>query len=221
MRIFLIVVLSTLLLSACGAMEPAADAGSDQYVVLGNSTTLDGTRSDQRNGDPLTYHWYLQEAPALSQGTLSDPTSPTPSFTPDVLGDYTFELEVDNGYHKNTDRVIIRCISENGPDPVEFARNDAGTIILYDLSAVENSRTAANVNFSLDYTLVSTATATTDISFTVYGSDTNGADVFTYDISASIAPDETRIVTLDLGEALTVDEFDSIDSWSASAITEP
>jgi K319L-like, PKD domain len=71
---------------------PVANAGPDQTVFPGDLVTLDGTASSDPDGEALTYNW---TAPAGI--TLSDPTSPTPTFTaPDVDADtaLTFTLEV-------------------------------------------------------------------------------------------------------------------------------
>ena len=71
---------------------PVSNAGPDQTVSPGDTVTLNGTGSSDPNGEALTYMW---TAPAGI--TLSDPTSPTPTFTaPDVTDptDLTFSLDV-------------------------------------------------------------------------------------------------------------------------------
>jgi hypothetical protein len=73
-------------------LPPTANAGADQTVAEGDLVTLDGTGSSDPNPEALTFNW---TAPAGI--TLSDPTSPTPTFTaPFVDADtpLTFTLEV-------------------------------------------------------------------------------------------------------------------------------
>jgi hypothetical protein len=78
--------------ASTAATPPVADAGPDQTVFLGAPSKLDGTGSDDPDGDPLTYAWTQTAGPSV---TLSDAASPTPTFTaptsPATLG---FDLEV-------------------------------------------------------------------------------------------------------------------------------
>ncbi len=75
---------------------PTANAGSNRTVNTGSLVTLDGTGSTDPENDPLTYLWGLTP-PAGSSAMLSDDTASMPTFTPDVDGDYTVELLVDDG----------------------------------------------------------------------------------------------------------------------------
>ncbi len=74
--------------------HPTANAGPDQTVTEGTLVALDGTASSGPAGEALTFVWTQTGVPAV---TLSDPTSPTPTFTaPEVPADtpLTFTLEV-------------------------------------------------------------------------------------------------------------------------------
>ena len=75
---------------------PVADAGLDRTVDVGDLVALDGTGSFDADGDPVTYQWSLSR-PIGSTATLSDTTSPTPSFTADVEGVYAATLVVNDG----------------------------------------------------------------------------------------------------------------------------
>ena len=75
---------------------PVADAGLDQTVNVGDTVTLDGSGSTDADSDPLTYSWALS-VPGGSSATLSDTTAVGPTFVPDVAGDYTATLIVNDG----------------------------------------------------------------------------------------------------------------------------
>ncbi|MEI6138697.1 MAG: PKD domain-containing protein, partial [Mariniphaga sp.] len=74
---------------------PVANAGTDQSVIEGTLVTLDGSTSNDPDGNTLTYKW---SAPAGI--TLSSTTAIKPTFTsPDVATstNYTFSLIVNDG----------------------------------------------------------------------------------------------------------------------------
>jgi len=66
---------------------------------VGDPVSLDGSGST--DGDvpvqALTYSWVIVSAPAGSTATLSGADTASPSFTPDVAGDYVIELVVNDG----------------------------------------------------------------------------------------------------------------------------
>ena len=66
---------------------PVADAGPAQTVTVGDLVTLDGSNStDPVEGDPLTYAWTITVRPASSATTLTDATTVSPTFVPDLPG---------------------------------------------------------------------------------------------------------------------------------------
>jgi hypothetical protein len=77
--------------------RPMANAGPDRRVQPHTSITLDGTASADADNGPglLNFSWTQTGGPAV---TLTDVASPTPDFTPDVAGLYTFTLIVHDGY---------------------------------------------------------------------------------------------------------------------------
>ncbi|MEM7223637.1 MAG: PKD domain-containing protein [Pseudomonadota bacterium] len=86
----------TVVIEATGSI-PIADAGPDQVVSPGDTVQLDGTGSLDPQGDPLNYDWQLIAQPGGSSASLSNPTSATPSFVADLLGNYIAQLVVDDG----------------------------------------------------------------------------------------------------------------------------
>jgi hypothetical protein len=105
--------------------RPVANAGDDQTVNNLTEVTLDGGASSDADGDSLDYDWEFASVPAGSTAQLLDPTSDSPSFTPDVVGDYVVELTVDDGFANgtNSDRVTITAEDPGTQPPVA----DAGT----------------------------------------------------------------------------------------------
>jgi formylglycine-generating enzyme required for sulfatase activity len=95
---------------------PRALAGPDQEANPGVTVTLDGSASDDPDGDPLIYRWQLSSGPAVS---LSDPGSPSPTFIPAEPGTYVFTLEVEDA-NAQLDRdevavvVSVRVYPEQG-----------------------------------------------------------------------------------------------------------
>ena len=55
----------------------------------------------QRSSDPenqgLTYEWTLVSRPPGSNATLTNPTTPTPTFVADLPGSYVIRLMVNDG----------------------------------------------------------------------------------------------------------------------------
>jgi K319L-like, PKD domain len=94
-------------------LPPIANAGPDQTVFENNSVTLAGSGSDP-DGEAVTFNW---TAPAGI--TLTDPASPTPTFTaPDVAPPTTFEFTLEVCDEANpavlcdTDTVMITVVPE-------------------------------------------------------------------------------------------------------------
>ena len=107
---------------------PVANAGPDQTVTVGDTVTLDGSKSSDPNGDPLTFTWSLVSRPAGSLAMLSDSHAVKPTFQVDRPGTYTVRLIVNDGkVDSAADTVIIstqnsRPIANAGPDQTTFVQ---------------------------------------------------------------------------------------------------
>lgn len=217
----LLLLLFLIILTGCGAMSPEATAtASSQAVSLGDSITLSAAGSDQKNGDTLTYRWSITAAPAGSQAQLATPTAVETLFTPDLVGDYEFALVVDNDFHASEPvKLRVRCVASGQPTPRAVTTDSSGTLTLWDLTAIENSRATGRVNFSLDYSLENSGTTRANLSVIVYGRNAAGQAIYTRTLAAGVDPGTTLQVRLSLGEVLTVAEYDTITTWTADPIT--
>jgi hypothetical protein len=91
---------------------PVADAGVNQAVIVGDTVNLDGSGSDDINGDPLTFSWIFESVPAGSLAVLFDADTVNPSFAADEAGTYVVSLIVNDGLlDSDADTVSIEAIS--------------------------------------------------------------------------------------------------------------
>ncbi len=86
---------------------PVASALTPADTFVGDTATLDGSASFDPNGDALTYVWTVVSAPTGSTVTITDASSAIASFTPDVRGSYTFQLEVADFETSDTVQVTL------------------------------------------------------------------------------------------------------------------
>jgi len=76
---------------------PIADAGDDLELTVGAVADLDGTASEDPDGDPLTWSWAILDMPEASETQLLDSDSSTPLLVVDTAGTWVIELVVDDG----------------------------------------------------------------------------------------------------------------------------
>ncbi|SPC33785.1 LamG-like jellyroll fold domain-containing protein [Candidatus Nitrosocaldus cavascurensis] len=99
-----------------GFAPPIANAGQDQTVDEGTLVTLNGSSSYDPDGDTITYQWEQIQGPNV---TLSDPTSPTPSFTApfvDVITTLRFRLTVSDGIQSSQATVYVHVRNTSAYD---------------------------------------------------------------------------------------------------------
>ena len=103
-----------------GNAAPVADAGSDINVETAVVVTLDGSASYDPDGDAITFTWRFVSVAAgssLTTADISNADTPSPSFTPDVAGDYVLGLEVSDNDLMDEDFVTVTAtaITANVP----------------------------------------------------------------------------------------------------------
>jgi hypothetical protein len=141
-----------LALSACGGggggdesstgpvnRAPVANAGSTQSVLTNASVTLTAAGSTDADGNSLTYRWTLVTKPVGSASALSGATLVSPTFTPDVAGDYVFSLVVNDGQVDSASSSVTVTAAVANAAPVANAGTaqnvTTGTLVTLDGSA--------------------------------------------------------------------------------------
>jgi YD repeat-containing protein len=125
---------------------PAAQAGPDQPAMAGDTVWLDGSASDDVDGDTLAYQWSFVSMPEESGATLSDPSLVNPTFVVDVSGTYELQLVVHDGTVQSApDTIIVTATPRivEVPDILGLSQAEAQASILAADLAVGNS-TAQN-----------------------------------------------------------------------------
>jgi len=125
---------------------PTANAGLAQDVMTEVLVNLDGSNSSDINGDALTFLWIILSAPAGSTATLTNATTATPSFTPDLNGEYVFTLVVNDGLLDSAgDNVTITSTGL-----ITYAVVDTNQTTCYN-SATGNATGCSGVGHDADY----------------------------------------------------------------------
>lgn len=95
---------------------PVANAGPNQTVPLNQAVTLDGSRSYDVDGNPLSYAWSLISVPTNSVATLGDTSaSVTPTFVPDLAGVYVAQLIVTDANGSSIPSTVVITTGNTAP----------------------------------------------------------------------------------------------------------
>jgi hypothetical protein len=94
---------------------PVAHAGGNQSRQVGETVTLDGSRSSDPDGDPITYSWSISSRPAGSTAVLSDTRAVRTSLVVDEPGDYVVQLIVNDGKVNSVPATAVITTSNSPP----------------------------------------------------------------------------------------------------------
>ena len=113
---------------------PVADAGdSDAHSPCTNHDfELNGFGSYDPEGATLQYTWTLVSAPSESTTTdlsFDDATLPNPVFTWDVVGEYTFQLQVFDGEHYSPPDIVTHTFTDTESNHIPVANAGADETI--------------------------------------------------------------------------------------------
>ena len=140
-----------------GNAPPNANAGEDAKWFVGNyyvyegyahdgySLTniysqhqiyyqLDGSGSNDPNGNALTYHWTQISGPSVS---LSAETANRTTFIPESESSYVFQLQVSDGYLTDTDTVTIATKKLEGK--VVFSASNGPSSDIFSINLEDNT----------------------------------------------------------------------------------
>ena len=94
---------------------PVAAAGEDISIPVGTEVTLNGSSSFDPAGMKLTYKWALISKPENSKTILKNINYVNPILTPDLPGEYTMVLVVNNGIsNSEPDTVVLTSTPATG-----------------------------------------------------------------------------------------------------------
>ncbi len=106
-------------------IPPTANAGPGQTVSVNATVHLDGTKSTDANGQPLSYSWSFVTIPNGSAAFLSNSRSPIPTFTADVTGSWIVGLVVNDGTLSSAQATVTITTGNTPPVAVATATPQA------------------------------------------------------------------------------------------------
>ena len=134
---------------------PVANAGPNQTVSVGQTVHLDGTKSTDVNGMPLTYSWMFIGRPTNSFAALSNTQSPAPTFLVDLAGEYKVQLVVNDGQSSSQPAVVTITTGSTPPTAVAnyaFSGVPQGAVPVGGLVQLDGSKSTDVNGNSLTYT---------------------------------------------------------------------
>lgn len=134
--------------------RPVAVINAESTGIPGQPATLDGTASEDSDGDLLSYVWALLSQPSGSTAGLTALDTATTAFTPDLAGDYVAQLIVNDGALDSepmTARIEIAALPPvNQPPEINstaVTTATVGQLYRYDVTASDD---ADPLTFSLE-----------------------------------------------------------------------
>ncbi|TKB56070.1 PKD domain-containing protein [Ferrimonas aestuarii] len=103
---------------------PVANAGLDQVAEAGQLINLDGSSSNDADGDALSYRWALLSRPVASQAQLTMADTAYPVLVTDEEGDYLVQLVVSDGVSTSLPDTILVHDKQRNVAPVADAGSD-------------------------------------------------------------------------------------------------
>ncbi len=194
--------------TATANIPPIANAGPNQRVSKGTTVTLNGTGSDDPDGDnsALIYLWERTAGPTevtLSSAAVAQPTFTIPSVIPTNPASYMFRLTVNDGQESSapaTVRIFIRPLFQATITNQTFTAGDAimpitlpeardGPDSLPSINTYTLTPLPAGLAFNATSRILSgtpTQAGTTDLTYTATNGD-NDTDSLSFSITVTSA----------------------------------
>lgn len=120
--------------------RPVAQAGNDQSAKVNGLVMLDGSASNDVDGDALAYSWSLLTKPAGSGSILNDPLAVKASLVLDKPGVYVAQL------------IVKDAVSDSGPDTITITTENSRPLANpgLDQSVILNTVVQLNADASTD-----------------------------------------------------------------------
>jgi len=131
-------------------LPPIAQAGPDMTVPRGGIIALDGTKSFDKDNDPLTYNWTIVSSPMGNALMLDDPFAEIVKFEAHTIGSYVFDLEVSDGKNVSRPSRIVVTVTDNATEkPIADAGNDL-SVLIPNFVKLDGSKSKSSYNFEED-----------------------------------------------------------------------
>ena len=90
---------------------PSCDVGNDLATDVNELAYLDASNSADADGDTLQNpSWQIIEGPEDSTAQIVNPSNIIAEFTPDIIGDFTFEFYVDDGEDFCKETLVLTAV---------------------------------------------------------------------------------------------------------------
>lgn len=119
---------------------PTVNSGFNQTQFDFSEVQLNGTGNDY-DSDLLTYEWSFKSKPAGSVVYLNGTTSLTPTFIPDVYGDYVLSLIANDGYENSLEGSVVISVKNEAEKGAYLASNVSGYTFSKNTSNINGSVT--------------------------------------------------------------------------------
>lgn len=160
-------------------IAPVANAGVNQSVTTGARVTLNGSASNDANGDVLTYNWFFVTKPSGSSAILTGTSTVLPSFTADVAGTYVIGLTVNDGKVSSLQSSVTITVNQANIAPIANAGTNQ-SVFVGDLTYLDGTKSSDANGDNLSYNW--TFSAPFGTSSLMYGANSS-KPYFTPDIS--------------------------------------
>jgi hypothetical protein len=120
-------------------VPPMADAQAIGTNLILDSVNLDGSGSNDANGDQLSYQWTWVSRPNKSTASITSATSAVASFIPDAVGTYEVQLVVDDGLLKSEPIIVTYAATATQNQAIEKARVVKKKIVALDPKKFKSS----------------------------------------------------------------------------------